>query len=123
MAGHLAGWQDRTINRLRAVGRGEPEPASPWPADLKEDDEVDKINAWIREQHADRSPEQLVADYDGSYDRLIEALEGLPPTCNRPWSRGPESPSSTSTSPVISATSTSPPCAHGSTDRAHPDHR
>ena len=78
MAGHLAGWRDRTINRLRAVGRGEPEPASPWPADLKEDDEVDKINAWIREQHADRSPEQLVADYDGSYDRLIEALEGLP---------------------------------------------
>jgi hypothetical protein len=78
MAGHLAGWRNRTINRLRTVGRGEPEPAPPWPADLHEDDGVDEINAWIREQHADRSPEQLVADYDASYDRLIEALEAFP---------------------------------------------
>ena len=78
MAGHLAGWRARTIGRLRAAGRGEPEPAPPWPADLQEDDEVDKINAWIRKQHADRSPEQLVADYDASYDRLIDALEAVP---------------------------------------------
>ena len=78
MAGHLAGWRARTISRLRAAGRGEPEPAPPWPADLQEDDEVDKINAWIRKQHADRTPEQLVADYDASYDRLIDALEAVP---------------------------------------------
>jgi Mycothiol maleylpyruvate isomerase N-terminal domain len=48
MAGHLAGWRARTINRLLAAGRGEPEPASPWPADLQEDDDVDKVNDWIR---------------------------------------------------------------------------
>jgi hypothetical protein len=78
MAGHLAGWRERTINRVLAVGRGEPEPAPPWPADLDADDEVDKVNDWIREQHAGRSPEQLVAEYDASYDRLIAALEAVP---------------------------------------------
>ena len=78
MAGHLAGWRERTINRVLAVGRGEPEPAPPWPADLDADDEVDKVNDWIREQHAGRSPEQLVAEYDTSYDRLIAALEAVP---------------------------------------------
>jgi len=49
--------------------------ATPWPADLEGDD---RINDWIRDQHADRSPEQLVADYDASYDRLAEILESLP---------------------------------------------
>ena len=75
MAGHLVGWRNRTIARLGALARDEPEPAAPWPADLEGDD---RINDWIRDQHADRSPEQLVADYDASYDRLAEILESLP---------------------------------------------
>ena len=75
MAGHLLGWRNRTIARLEAAGRGEAEPANPWPAELDDDD---IINDWIHEQHADRSPEQLVADYDASYDRLLRALEALP---------------------------------------------
>ncbi len=76
MAGHLAGWRNRTIARLHALGRGEPEPPTPWPAELGEDD--DRINDWIREHDASRSPADLVADYEGSYDRLIAALEALP---------------------------------------------
>jgi hypothetical protein len=75
MAGHLLGWRNRTISRLEAAARGEPEPAAPWPAELDDDDE---INDWIHEQHAARSPEQNVADYDGSYDRLIRAIEAVP---------------------------------------------
>ena len=78
MAGHLAGWRERTINRVLALARGEPEPAPPWPTDLDADDDLDRVNDWIRERHARRSPEQLVADYDGSYDRLIAALEAVP---------------------------------------------
>ena len=78
MAGHLSGWRERTIRRVRGIARGEREPAPPWPADLDADDDVDEINDWIREQHAGRSPEELVADYDASYDRLIEALESVP---------------------------------------------
>ena len=78
MAGHLSGWRERTISRVLALGRGEPEPAPPWPAVLDADDDVDKVNDWIRERHAGRSAEQLVADYDASYDRLVEALELVP---------------------------------------------
>lgn len=73
MAGHLAGWRNRTIGRLGALARDEPEPTAPWPADLDDD----QVNDWIHEQHAHRSPEQLVADYDASYDRLVEVLASL----------------------------------------------
>ena len=92
MAGHLSGWRERTINRVRALGRGEPEPAPPWPAALDADDDVDRVNDWIREQHSDRSPEALVAAYDASYDRLIEALESVPAdlqTAVAPWTGEP----------------------------------
>ena len=78
MAGHLAGWRERTINRVLALGRGEPEPAPPWGIEPDGEDGVHTVNDWIREQHASRSPEQLVADYDASYDRLIAALEAVP---------------------------------------------
>ena len=86
MAGHLVGWRNHTIARLEAAGRGEPEPAAPWPSEIVDDDRFSgpdladpvTINAWIHEQHAGRSPEQLVGDYDASYDRLIAAIEALP---------------------------------------------
>lgn len=83
MAGHLVGWRNRTLARLIAFAQGEPDPADPWPAELKEDDGdaihgTDAINAWIHEQYADRSPAQLVADYDASYDRLVAIIESVP---------------------------------------------
>jgi hypothetical protein len=75
MAGHLLGWRNRTIARLEAFAAGEPDPPDPWPAELDDDD---AINAWIHDQHAGRTPAQLVGDYDASYDRLIHALESMP---------------------------------------------
>jgi Mycothiol maleylpyruvate isomerase N-terminal domain len=78
MAGHLLGWRERTIGRVLALGRGEREPAPPWGVEAESEDAVDKVNDWIRERHAGRPPEQLVAEYDASYDRLIEALESVP---------------------------------------------
>src|SRR5262245_1971729 len=75
MAGHLAGWRNRTIKRLEALARGEPDPPTPWPAELGDDD--DTINDWIRRNDASRSAADLVADYEGSYDRLIVALAAL----------------------------------------------
>lgn len=92
MAGHLSGWRERTINRVLALGRGEPEPTPPWLVEPEGEDEVDKVNDWIRDQHAGRSPEQLVAEYDASYDRLIEALEMVPAhlqTAVAPWADEP----------------------------------
>ena len=75
MAGHLLGWRNRTINRLEAFARGEPDPPDPWPADLDDDD---RVNDWIHDQHVDRSPAQLVGDYDASYDRLVAIIEAIP---------------------------------------------
>jgi hypothetical protein len=75
MAGHLLGWRNRTIARLEAFSRDEPEPPNPWPADLEDDD---AINAWIRDRDADRSPVAQVGDYDASYDRLASAIETMP---------------------------------------------
>jgi hypothetical protein len=91
MAGHLLGWRNRTIARLDALGRGEPDPAPPWPPALDDDG---PINDWIRQHDADRAPEQLVADYDASYDRLIAAIEAVPDAMATdpdafPWLEGP----------------------------------
>ena len=55
MAGHLVGWRNHTIARLEAAGRGEPEPAAPWPPEIVDDDRFSgpdladpvTINAWI----------------------------------------------------------------------------
>ncbi len=91
LSGHLLGWRNRTINRLEAYARGEPDPPNPWPAQLDDDD---PINAWMHAQDAGRRPDQLVADYDASYDRLISAIESMPeakltdPTAI-PWLEGP----------------------------------
>jgi hypothetical protein len=75
MAGHLLAWRNRSIARIDALGRGEPEPVPPWPSELDDDG---PINDWIRAHDAGRPPEQLVADYDASYDRLIAAIEAVP---------------------------------------------
>lgn len=75
MAGHLLGWRNRTLARLEAASRGEPDPPDPWPAELEDDD---AINDWIHDQHAERSPAQLVGEYDASYDRLIAIIETMP---------------------------------------------
>jgi uncharacterized protein (TIGR03083 family) len=74
LAGHLLGWRERTLTRLEALGRGEPDPAPPWPGDLDDDD---AINDWIHEQQAGHPAAQLIAAYDASYDRLIQALDAL----------------------------------------------
>ena len=96
MAGHLAGWRRRTIERLEAGARGEPEPIPPWPRELDDDGGAgtDGVNDWIREHHAGKTAEELVAEYDGSYDRLIAAIEGIPGDLLTdpdafPWTGGP----------------------------------
>ncbi len=74
LAAHLAGWRERTIARLEAAGRGEPEPSPPWPAELTEDD---PINAWIYRQNRDRPLRAVLADADQSYARLAAGIATL----------------------------------------------
>ena len=76
LAGHLLAWRNRTITRLEAAGRGESEPAAPWPSELGDDD--DAINSWIREQDRARSAAEMIDAYDASFERLAAAAEALP---------------------------------------------
>jgi hypothetical protein len=80
LAGHLAGWRNWRSALLEAAARGKPQPSSPWPAELREDDD---INDWIREHDRDRSADDLVADYDRSFERLAAAFDALPETTLR----------------------------------------
>ena len=90
LAGHLLGWRNRTISRLEAAARGEPDPIAFQPGT---DAEFDAANVEIREAHAGRAAGELVDAYTESYDRLIRALDALPEELLRdggafPWSEG-----------------------------------
>ena len=90
LAGHLVGWRNRTIARLEAAARGEPDPIDDTDED---DDKVDATNVAIREADAGRDPAELVDAYTDSYDRLIRALDALPESSLTqadafPWSEG-----------------------------------
>ena len=75
LAGHLVGWRNRTLARLEAFSRGQPDSPDPWPAEFGDDD---AINDWIHDWHAGRTPGQLVGDYEASYDRLVAVLDAIP---------------------------------------------
>lgn len=75
MAAHLAAWRNARIPMIEAIGRGEPIPAPPWPAALDDDD---RVNAWFQDRDRDRPLDDVLADYDASFERLAAALEALP---------------------------------------------
>ena len=77
VAAHLTAWRRRTVRRLEAAARGEPEPASAWPASMGEAED-DVINGWIHEQTKDRPAAELLAEADAVYDDFVAALEALP---------------------------------------------
>jgi len=77
LAAHLAAWRNCRIPMIEAAGRGESIPAPPWPAELTEDDD-DAINAWFQQRDANRSLDEVLDDYDISFERLAVALEALP---------------------------------------------
>jgi uncharacterized protein (TIGR03083 family) len=75
LVAHLVGWRNRRIRQIEAIGRGEPEPPEPWPAELDDDD---RINDWIHEHDRGRTLDDILADYDSSFERLAQAIEALP---------------------------------------------
>ena len=72
---HLTGWQRHLNNRLTAAARGEPKPAPPWPADLKEEDD---INAWIYESSHRQSSRELLEEMDQVMQELFTVVDQLP---------------------------------------------
>lgn len=92
LAAHLAAWRNYRIPMVEAAGRGESMPRPPWPDDLAEDD-YDAINAWFQERDAARSLDDVLDDYDRSFERLAAALEALPESVAHdpnglPWMSG-----------------------------------
>ena len=72
---HITAWRRRTVGRLEAAANGEPEPSPPWPADLREDDE---INAWFHERDRNKSVSEVLAESRDVFNRLSTAIEKLP---------------------------------------------
>jgi hypothetical protein len=72
---HLTGWRRRTVGRLQAAQRSEPDPPPPWPARLQTDDE---INAWIYESNHGRSVREVLDESHHVFQQLRTAIEGLP---------------------------------------------
>jgi Protein of unknown function (DUF1706) len=77
VAAHLAAWRNARIPMVEALGRREPFPPPPWPADVDEQD-VHAVNAWLRARDRDVPLEEALAAYDGTFERLAAAIEALP---------------------------------------------
>jgi hypothetical protein len=87
---HLTAWRRRTVGRLEAVARGESEPAAPWPADLREDDE---INAWFHARDRNKSVREVLSESRGVFQQLAAAIEKFPEDAlddpgRFPWMQG-----------------------------------
>ena len=92
LAAHLAAWRNTRIPMIEAAGRGQPTPSAPWPAELADDD-FEAINDWFQRRDADRSLDDVLDDYDRSFERLAAAIEALPDAVARDpsaltWTRG-----------------------------------
>ncbi len=72
---HITSWRRRTVARLEAVARGEPQLPAPWPASLQSDDE---INAWFYERERGKSVRQTLDESRQVYQQLRAAIEALP---------------------------------------------
>lgn len=77
VAAHLTGWRRRTILRLEAAARGEPQPPNPWPASLG-DGETDAVNAWMHERSRDRALADVLAEADAVHDEFAAVVATLP---------------------------------------------
>lgn len=87
---HLTAWRRRTVGRLEAVASGQPEPKAQWPADLKDDDE---INAWFHERDRSRPVRDVLSESRAVFQKLTSAIEKLPEDKlddpkNFPWMEG-----------------------------------
>lgn len=78
LAAHLAAWRNARIPQIEAVARGEPPPALPWPAELDAGGDVEAVNDWLQARDLERSLDDVLDDYDRSFERLAAAIEALP---------------------------------------------
>ena len=87
---HLAAWRRRTVARLEAVAKGQPEPAPAWPAELRDDDQ---INEWFHARDRATSLRQVLSESRNVFRQLRSAVEKLPDEVLQdpsrlPWMQG-----------------------------------
>ncbi len=80
LVAHLTAWRERGLQRLEAAAHGQPEPPSPWPAALNDENEDDiaAINAWFQTQSEDKLLGEVLDESRESYARLAEVVQRLP---------------------------------------------
>lgn len=92
---HLWAWQQRSIARMEAALHDR-EPRFPaWPAELDphSEDDLDELNAWIRETYGERPWSRVHRDWREGYLRFLELGEAIPEEDllepeRYPWLRG-----------------------------------
>jgi hypothetical protein len=74
---HLNGWRSKTLARLDAARHGQTPPLPPWPANLSEDDDTDEINAWIQQASRDKPLQEVLGEYQRSFQHMHDAVTAL----------------------------------------------
>lgn len=72
---HLTGWQHWLVARLQAAAAGQPEPAPPWPADLKAEA---AINGWIYTANCNRPVREVLDEAHALSEQLLAIIQALP---------------------------------------------
>ena len=77
---HLTGWRRRTVLRFRGALDPTLDITPPWSAalgELDEDDDVDKINAWIYQTNRDRPLADVLNAEREVFQKLVAAVNAL----------------------------------------------
>lgn len=77
---HITGWRRRTVQRFRAALDPTRDMTPLWPAELgelDEDDDVDKINAWMYQTNRDRPLASVLNDSREVFQQLVTEVLAL----------------------------------------------
>ena len=75
---HLTGWRRRTVQRFQAMLDPTIDRTPPWPSNLRADDDVDRINAWIYATNRDRPLADVLSDEQAVFQQMMAAIRALP---------------------------------------------
>ncbi len=83
LVAHLNGWRRRAIDQMVADRDRVARPADPWPTELNaitdEDDQLNRINAWIQDQGRQMSLDEVIAESRSHWDELYAVITTTSP--------------------------------------------
>lgn len=78
LVNHLNGWRRRAIDHMHADRARRERPAEAWPDELNaiadEDEQVDRINAWIQARGQQLSLDEVIAESRSQWDELYALI-------------------------------------------------